>query len=202
VALQGGVLRWDLPDWGAELPLASEALTLTYNVTYTGKFAGGFAFTAANVALQLPDGTLVEPRKDWPQPVDRGAGARRDRARRDALRDPGRHPRGLRAAGQRRHRQDDDRLHGRRLTPATRGAGGAAGSVGYTLLSVFDTLSDRLRRTLATLTGRGRVSEADVDAAMREIRLSLLEADVNFRVVKDFVARVREQAIGPRSSAA
>jgi hypothetical protein len=64
VALQSGLLRWDLPDWGAELPLASEALTLTYNVTYTGKFAGGFAFTGANVALQLPDGTLVEPRKD------------------------------------------------------------------------------------------------------------------------------------------
>ena len=61
---------------------------------------------------------------------------------------------------------------------------------------MFDTLSDRLRRTLATLTGRGRVSEADVDTAMREIRLSLLEADVNFRVVKDFVARVREQAVG------
>jgi len=64
VALQSGIVRWDLPDWGSELPLASEALTLTYNVTYTGKFAGGFAFTGANVALQLPDGTLVEPRKD------------------------------------------------------------------------------------------------------------------------------------------
>ena len=64
VALESGVLRWDLPDWGAELPLGSEALTLTYNVTYTGKFAGGFAFTGANVALQLPDGTMVEPRKD------------------------------------------------------------------------------------------------------------------------------------------
>jgi signal recognition particle subunit SRP54 len=61
---------------------------------------------------------------------------------------------------------------------------------------VFDSLSDRLRRTLAGLTGRGRVSEADVDAAMRDIRLALLEADVNFRVVKDFVARVREQAVG------
>jgi signal recognition particle subunit SRP54 len=61
---------------------------------------------------------------------------------------------------------------------------------------MFDQLSDRLRRTLATLTGRGRVSEADVDVAMREIRLALLEADVNFRVVKDFVARVREQAVG------
>ena len=62
--------------------------------------------------------------------------------------------------------------------------------------TVFDSLSERLRKTLSDLTGRGRVSEADVDAAMREIRLSLLEADVNFKVVKDFVARVREQAIG------
>jgi signal recognition particle subunit SRP54 len=61
---------------------------------------------------------------------------------------------------------------------------------------MFDNLSERLRKTLSDLTGRGRISEADVDAAMREIRLSLLEADVNFKVVKDFVARVREQAIG------
>jgi signal recognition particle subunit SRP54 len=61
---------------------------------------------------------------------------------------------------------------------------------------VFDQLSDRLRRSLATLTGRGRISEADVDVAMREIRLALLEADVQFRVVKDFVARVRERAVG------
>jgi signal recognition particle subunit SRP54 len=61
---------------------------------------------------------------------------------------------------------------------------------------MFDSLSDRLRKTLGNLTGRGRISEADVDAAMREIRLALLEADVNFKVVKDFVARVREQAVG------
>jgi signal recognition particle subunit SRP54 len=61
---------------------------------------------------------------------------------------------------------------------------------------MFDTLSERLRNTLASLTGRGRVSEADVDAAMREIRLSLLEADVNFKVVRDFVVRVRERAVG------
>jgi signal recognition particle subunit SRP54 len=61
---------------------------------------------------------------------------------------------------------------------------------------VFDTLSERLRKTLAGLTGRGRVTEADVDAAMREIRLSLLEADVNFKVVRDFVGRVRERAVG------
>ena len=61
---------------------------------------------------------------------------------------------------------------------------------------MFDHLSDRLRRTLDGLTGRGRVSEADVDTALREIRLSLLEADVNFRVVKDFIARIRERAVG------
>ncbi|HEX7591709.1 MAG TPA: signal recognition particle protein [Candidatus Limnocylindrales bacterium] len=61
---------------------------------------------------------------------------------------------------------------------------------------MFDALSDRLRKTLGTLTGHGRVSAADVDAAMREVRLALLEADVNFKVVKDFVARVRERATG------
>jgi signal recognition particle subunit SRP54 len=61
---------------------------------------------------------------------------------------------------------------------------------------VFDALSDRLRDVLGKLTGRGRVTEADVDTAMREVRLALLEADVNYKVVKDFVARVRERAIG------
>jgi signal recognition particle subunit SRP54 len=61
---------------------------------------------------------------------------------------------------------------------------------------MFDTLSQRLRSTLDSLTGRGRISEADVEAAMREIRLSLLEADVNFKVVKEFIGRVREQAVG------
>ncbi len=61
---------------------------------------------------------------------------------------------------------------------------------------MFDSLSDRLRKTLAGLTGRGRVTEADVDTAMREVRLALLEADVNFKVVKDFVARVRERSLG------
>ncbi|MGZ3588496.1 MAG: signal recognition particle protein, partial [Candidatus Limnocylindrales bacterium] len=54
----------------------------------------------------------------------------------------------------------------------------------------------RLREALSKLTGRGRVSEADVDAVMREVRLALLEADVNYRVVKDFVTRVRERAVG------
>ena len=55
---------------------------------------------------------------------------------------------------------------------------------------MFDTLSERLRGALNNLTGRGRVSEADVDVALREIRLALLEADVNFKVVRDFIGRV------------
>jgi signal recognition particle subunit SRP54 len=61
---------------------------------------------------------------------------------------------------------------------------------------VFDQLSDRLRDALGRLTGHGRVTEADVDAALRDVRLALLEADVNFRVVKEFVARVRARAVG------
>jgi signal recognition particle subunit SRP54 len=61
---------------------------------------------------------------------------------------------------------------------------------------VFDHLSDRLRQTLARLTGGGRISAADVDTAVRDIRLALLEADVNFRVVRDFTERLRERATG------
>ncbi|HEU4904683.1 MAG TPA: signal recognition particle receptor subunit alpha [Solirubrobacterales bacterium] len=51
---------------------------------------------------------------------------------------------------------------------------------------MFDQLSDRLQATLSDVRSRGKLSEADVDAAMREIRLALLEADVNFKVVKGF----------------
>ena len=80
--------------------------------------------------------------------------------------------------------------------PATRRDRPALTNHGSPDRAVFDTLSERLRATLGNLTGRGRISEADVDAAMREVRLALLEADVNFKVVKDFVARVREKAIG------
>src|SRR5574340_1217613 len=84
-----------------------------------------------------------------------------------------------------------------RQNPRTRPAPvRAAGPTGATSHLMFDALSERLRHTLGGLTGRGRVSESDVDAAMREIRLALLEADVNFKVVKDFVARVRERAVG------
>lgn len=61
---------------------------------------------------------------------------------------------------------------------------------------MFDTLTDKLQGVFDRLGRHGRLTEADVDAALREVRLALLEADVNYRVVKDFVARVRERAIG------
>jgi signal recognition particle subunit SRP54 len=61
---------------------------------------------------------------------------------------------------------------------------------------MFDQLSERLQGTMSDLRSRGKLSEDDVDKAMREIRLALLEADVNFKVTKQFVADVREEAIG------
>src|ERR671919_1809059 len=61
---------------------------------------------------------------------------------------------------------------------------------------MFDQLSDRLQATLADVRSRGKLTEADVDAAMREIRLALLEADVNFKVVKSFTAQVKERCLG------
>ena len=61
---------------------------------------------------------------------------------------------------------------------------------------MFENLSDKLQSVFSGLSNRGKLSEADVDAALREVRLALLEADVNFRVVKDFIKRVRERAIG------
>lgn len=61
---------------------------------------------------------------------------------------------------------------------------------------MFEALSDRLNDIFTGLRGKGALTERDVDTAMREIRLSLLEADVNFKVVKDFVARVKERSIG------
>jgi signal recognition particle subunit SRP54 len=61
---------------------------------------------------------------------------------------------------------------------------------------MFDQLSERLQATLTDVRARGKLTEADVDAAMREIRLALLEADVNFKVVKSFTAQVRERCVG------
>ena len=61
---------------------------------------------------------------------------------------------------------------------------------------MFDQLSERLQSTLSEVRSRGKLSESDVDSAMREIRLALLEADVNFKVVKSFTSAVKEQALG------
>jgi signal recognition particle subunit SRP54 len=67
---------------------------------------------------------------------------------------------------------------------------------------MFETLTNRLNQVFDGLRRRGRLSEADVDAAMREVRLALLEADVHYSVVKDFVARVRARAVGAEVSKA
>jgi len=61
---------------------------------------------------------------------------------------------------------------------------------------MFDSLADRLQATLADVRGRGTLTEADINSAMREIRLALLEADVNFKVVKSFTEAVKERALG------
>src|SRR5579862_2644112 len=61
---------------------------------------------------------------------------------------------------------------------------------------MFDSLSTRLQGVFKTLRGQGRLTEDNVEAALREIRLALLEADVNFKVVKAFIDRVRDRAMG------
>jgi signal recognition particle subunit SRP54 len=61
---------------------------------------------------------------------------------------------------------------------------------------MFESLSARLQDVVERLRGKAKITEADLDSALREIRLALLEADVNFKVVKEFVARVRERAMG------
>ncbi|MEZ7790819.1 signal recognition particle protein [Niallia circulans] len=60
----------------------------------------------------------------------------------------------------------------------------------------FEGLADRLQNTMQKIRGKGKVNEADVKEMMREVRLALLEADVNFKVVKDFVKKVSERAVG------
>ena len=67
---------------------------------------------------------------------------------------------------------------------------------------MFDTLSNRLEGIVKRIRGKGRLTEADVDEILREIRTALLEADVNVGVVRDVVARIREQAIGATRSQA
>ena len=60
----------------------------------------------------------------------------------------------------------------------------------------FENLGDKLQSAFKDLRGKGRLSESDIDSALREVRRALLEADVNFKVAKDFVAQVREKAVG------
>lgn len=62
----------------------------------------------------------------------------------------------------------------------------------------FESLSDRIQMSLRRLTGRGKINEKDIDEAMREIRVSLLEADVNYKIVKQFIAEIKEKALGER----
>lgn len=61
---------------------------------------------------------------------------------------------------------------------------------------VFEGLADKFQQTFKKLRGKGKLAEADVNEAMREVRMALLEADVNFKVVKDFIAKIKEQAVG------
>ena len=61
---------------------------------------------------------------------------------------------------------------------------------------MFDSLAEKLQATLTEVRGRGTLTEDDINAAMREIRLALLEADVNFKVVKSFTNSVKEKALG------
>src|ERR671916_2287697 len=61
---------------------------------------------------------------------------------------------------------------------------------------MFDTLSERLQSALGDVRSRGALTEDDINKAMRQIRLALLEADVNFQVVKQFTAAVKERALG------
>lgn len=66
---------------------------------------------------------------------------------------------------------------------------------------MFENLTARFQETFRKLRGKGKLSEADVDEALREIRIALLEADVNFKVVRDFVSKVRERAVGQEVAA-
>ena len=91
-------------------------------------------------------------------------------------------------------RADDEKieLHGRSLPKP----GSAGLDPGYSLTHMFDSLSEKLQGTLAGVRQRGALTEDDINKAMREIRLALLEADVNFKVVKQFTIAVKERALG------
>ena len=61
---------------------------------------------------------------------------------------------------------------------------------------IFENLSDKLQNAFKGLKSRGKLSEKDIDLAMREVKLALLEADVNFKVVKDFIKQIKERSMG------
>ncbi|HIU09799.1 MAG TPA: signal recognition particle protein [Candidatus Avidehalobacter gallistercoris] len=63
-------------------------------------------------------------------------------------------------------------------------------------MAVFSSLADKLQETFKKLTGKGKLTEADINEAMRTVRMALLEADVSYKVVKDFVAKVKERSLG------
>ena len=60
----------------------------------------------------------------------------------------------------------------------------------------FESLSEKLQNTFKNLRGKGVLTESDIDSAMREVKLALLEADVNFKVVKEFIKDVKEKCLG------
>src|ERR1700730_2838142 len=80
--------------------------------------------------------------------------------------------------------------------------GPARPSTSWSAAPVFDTLSDRLTTVLQNLRGKGRLTDADVDATAREIRIALLEADVALPVVRTFIANIKERAKGAEVSQA
>ena len=61
---------------------------------------------------------------------------------------------------------------------------------------MFETLSDRLQNVIKNIKGYGKITEENIDSMVREVRLALLEADVNYKVVKEFTSAVREKALG------
>ncbi|MBO4358327.1 MAG: signal recognition particle receptor subunit alpha, partial [Erysipelotrichaceae bacterium] len=61
---------------------------------------------------------------------------------------------------------------------------------------MFDSLQEKLTKTLRNIQGKGRLSERNMEETLKEIRIALLESDVNYNVVKDFLERVRQESIG------
>lgn len=89
-----------------------------------------------------------------------------------------------------------------RTRPPRYGVAGSPGRARDRLGPVFESLSDRLTGALSGLRGKGRLTDADIDATAREIRLALLEADVSLPVVREFISRIKDRAKGAEVSAA